>query len=101
MRRKDGSIKFQDKLYDDYINGFGNLEGEFWLGLRYFYRLRTAREIMLRLNDTDGYSKYITYGYGYLGGAPTYRLTIHRFTEGTFVLNHKYFMLAINDHYLQ
>jgi hypothetical protein len=32
MRRQDGSIDFETKLWNDYKYGFGQLGKEFWLG---------------------------------------------------------------------
>ncbi|KAJ8311357.1 hypothetical protein KUTeg_010712 [Tegillarca granosa] len=38
QRRINGNVNF-DRLWEDYAEGFGNMSGEFWLGLRYIYVL--------------------------------------------------------------
>lgn len=32
MRRSDGSVNFVDKTWNDYLSGFGDPTGEFWIG---------------------------------------------------------------------
>ena len=34
QRRKDGNIEFEERDWVKYEDGFGNLNGEFWIGLR-------------------------------------------------------------------
>ena len=67
QRRKDGSVDFY-RNWTDYQNGFGDLEGEFWLGLDKIHLL-TSNNVTLRvdLRDSSGltaYAKYSTFTVG-------------------------------------
>ena len=62
QRRLDGSVDF----YVDwaaYKKGFGNLNGEFWLGNDNLHRLTATTDVMLRvdLEDFDGNVTYAEY----------------------------------------
>ena len=68
--------------WDDYVCGFGDLNGEFWLGLSKIHRL-TANTNRLRvdLGDFDGntaYAKYSTFRVGDSGSK--YTLTVSGYT---------------------
>ena len=62
QKRLDGSVNFFVG-WTDYKNGFGNLNGEFWLGLDKIHRLTRATKNRLRvdLEDTTGNSAYADY----------------------------------------
>ena len=62
QRRKDGSVDFF-RGWEDYKNGFGNLEGEFWLGLDKIQRLtsQTKNELLVDLTDWDEKSAQALY----------------------------------------
>ena len=49
QRRVDGFVDFY-KNWIDYKNGFGNLSGEFWLGLDKIHRLSAIGQHVLRVD---------------------------------------------------
>ena len=60
--RRDGSVDFF-RRWDDYKRGFGNLNGEFWLGLDKIHRLTVSSSNKLRvdLEDIEGNTVYAEY----------------------------------------
>ena len=68
QRRQDGSVDFYHN-WVDYEEGFGNLSGEFWLGLSKVHRLTPDRANTLRVDLGDfenntAYAQYSTFGIG-------------------------------------
>lgn len=49
QRRQDGSVDFF-RGWNDYKRGFGNLNGEFWLGLDKIHRLTASTNKKLRVD---------------------------------------------------
>ena len=84
QRRMDGSVDFYLK-WEDYRVGFGNLNGEFWLGNDNLHRLTANADMMLRvdLEDYDGVRKYAEYTtFSVANTDDNYRLTIDGY-QGT------------------
>ncbi|XP_025102264.1 ficolin-2-like isoform X5 [Pomacea canaliculata] len=78
QRRRDGSVDFY-RNWVDYENGFGDVSGEFWLGLSSLYRLTKDKPVRLRvdLREVNGESHYAEYSSFSVGGPDTnYRLTV-------------------------
>ncbi|KAL9985576.1 hypothetical protein ACROYT_G007997 [Oculina patagonica] len=61
QKRLDGSVDFY-RGWADYKRGFGNLDGEFWLGLDKINRLtKTKNRLRVDLEDTTGKTAYAEY----------------------------------------
>ncbi|XP_078071412.1 angiopoietin-related protein 3-like [Mustelus asterias] len=62
QRRFNGSLDF-DRSWLDYKTGFGDLHGEFWLGLENFYQIvHQAKHILrIELADWKNETRYIEY----------------------------------------
>lgn len=62
QKRFDGSVDFY-RGWDDYKRGFGNLNGEFWLGLDKIHRLTVSSSNRLRvdLEDVPGNTAFAEY----------------------------------------
>ena len=61
QKRLDGSVDFY-RGWTDYKRGFGNLNGEFWLGLDKIHRLtKTRNKLRVDLEDTTGNTVYAEY----------------------------------------
>ncbi|KAK2920633.1 hypothetical protein Q8A73_000118 [Channa argus] len=64
QRRMDGSVNFF-RGWNDYVNGFGNPSGDFWLGLEGLHNLTAMNRMTLRVDLRDGdesvFAKYSTF----------------------------------------
>ncbi|XP_035698648.1 fibrinogen C domain-containing protein 1-A-like [Branchiostoma floridae] len=73
QRRQDGSVDFA-KTWEEYQQGFGDLGGEFWLGLDKIHALTAAKSnniLQIELEDFDGerrYARYNTFSVGNSSG---------------------------------
>ena len=82
QRRQDGSVDFF-RNWTDYEDGFGNLTGEFWLGLSKINRLTKEQSNTLRvdLGDFDGNTSYAQYTTFSVGNSTTeYTLIVGRYS---------------------
>uniref|UniRef100_A0A1X7T159 Fibrinogen C-terminal domain-containing protein n=1 Tax=Amphimedon queenslandica TaxID=400682 RepID=A0A1X7T159_AMPQE len=94
QRRQDGSVDFY-RSWTDYENGFGDLSGEFWLGLSKIHRLTSKgiNTLQIKIGDFEGNSYYAQYSTFSIGDASTeYRLNVSGYnstgTAGDSLLYH-------------
>ena len=91
QRRQNGSVDFY-RNWTDYEDGFGNLTGEFWLGLGKINRLTKEQSNTLRvdLGDFDGNTAYAQYTTFSVSNSTTeYTLTVGGYsgTAGDSLIN--------------
>jgi len=82
QKRQDGTVEFY-RGWNEYVNGFGNPSGEYWLGLERVYRLTIAMPAKMRVDmaDWSGNTAYAAYSDFALGAASTnYRLRSRGYT---------------------
>ena len=78
QKRMDGSVDFYLN-WTDYVHGFGNTSGEYWLGLSKIHRLANgsvSTQLRVNMRDRDGTSAYASYSTFYIGGSNT-NYTLH------------------------
>ena len=78
QKRLDGSVDFYLK-WAVYKSGFGDLNGEFWLGLDKIHRLTLDNNSILRvdLEDFEGETRYAEYNlFGVTSEKDKYRLIL-------------------------
>ncbi|XP_065356973.1 angiopoietin-related protein 1-like [Calliphora vicina] len=71
LRRFDGSENFT-RPWSDYVNGFGNVEGEYWIGLQNLNALikNNGRQLLyVHLESASGVSSYALYDNFLVGDA--------------------------------
>ena len=78
-RLPNGTVNFT-RNWADYENGFGDLNGEFWYGLRNIHALNTENEVELRIDmvrESDDFEFYWTYQiFRVAGASDKYQLTV-------------------------
>ena len=78
QKRLDGSVDFF-RNWNNYRRGFGNLNGEFWLGLETLHRITNEKKYMLRieLENFKGERRYAEYDKFIIGDEKqNYKLTL-------------------------
>ena len=78
LRRYDGSLNL-DRGWSAYVNGLGDITGEYWMGLATMRRLTGANEFTIRfdLEAPDGEKRYAEYAGSALGDLSTkFRITV-------------------------
>ncbi|XP_078285516.1 microfibril-associated glycoprotein 4-like [Rhinoraja longicauda] len=89
QRRMDGSVDFY-RGWDDYKQGFGVADGEYWLGLQNMHLLTAKRKQELRIDMEDFENKTVYAKYGEFAVAANaihaeengYTLRVQGFTDG-------------------
>ncbi|XP_071145854.1 fibrinogen gamma-B chain-like [Mytilus edulis] len=104
QKRFDGSTEFY-KNWDDYENGFGNLNGEFWLGNRNIALLTSfgTHELRINIEDWNGNKRYANFkNFKIDGASDKYRLHISGYSgdagDGMTEYNGYYFSTYDRDH---
>ncbi|KAM6189429.1 angiopoietin-related protein 4 [Sarcoramphus papa] len=77
QRRTDGSVDF-DQLWDAYKNGFGDLRGDFWLGLEKIHHLvqEGRYNLLIELEDWEGNSQVVQFVFSLGGESTAYMLNL-------------------------
>ena len=60
--------------WNDYVHGFGNTSGEYWLGLSKLHRLANgsgSTQLRVDMRDKNGNNAYARYSTFYIGGSTT------------------------------
>ena len=101
QRRFNGSEDFY-RVWEDYKNGFGDLRGEFWLGLEQIYSLtrRGIWQLRVELEDFSGYRRYAEYtNFAVENESTYYRLSIGEYsgTAGDSLREHENMKFSTYD----
>ena len=81
QKRLNGSVNFYLD-WNDYKRGFGNVSGEFWLGLEKIHRLTKERSrLRVDLEDFNGETAYAEYDLFAVGDEESkYKLSIGNYS---------------------
>ncbi|XP_073822396.1 microfibril-associated glycoprotein 4-like [Musca autumnalis] len=71
LQRIDGSENF-NRPWTDYVNGFGAVDGEYWIGLENLYALTNydgPQELYIYMHNFSGSTRYARYDHFVIGSA--------------------------------
>ena len=101
QRRMDGTVNFY-RSWKDYLCGFGDFHGEFWLGLNKIHRLTTINSTLrVDLQDFSGNKTYAKYSTFNVGDSDTkYKLLVGGYTgnAGDSLTWHNEMKFSTKDH---
>ncbi|CAH3185883.1 unnamed protein product [Porites evermanni] len=102
QKRQDGSVDFY-RPWDDYKRGFGNLNGEFWLGLDKIHRLTVSGSYKLRVDveDLHGSTAFAQYSsFAVTSERAKYQLSLGSYsgTAGDSLAYHRGYPFTTKDH---
>ena len=102
-RIANGTVNFY-RNWEDYVNGFGDLESEFWIGLGNMHELTNQQEVELQVtvwNDDDDMITWKYRTFRVASAEDNYRLTVsYGYGNGTDALyysNRRYFSTFDRD----
>lgn len=84
QRRMDGTLNFY-RPWHEYKTGFGEANGEYWLGLEYIHMVssRSAHELLVEMEDFEGNNASARYSSFSVGSeCDGYQLQVEGFTDG-------------------
>ena len=89
QRRLDGTVDFYRNWFDYREHGFGNVGGEFWLGLEKIHRLtKSQSKLRVDLEDFDGNTAYADYNMFSVANESTkYQLSVETYSGKLFEAN--------------
>jgi len=82
QRRQNGNVEFEQRYWVEYEQGFGDLSGEFWYGLRSIHCLTKDKRWELRVDFTfsNGTKSHLSYDYFRVESELSqYRLNVQKF----------------------
>ena len=83
--RVDASVSFQ-RLWDDYVAGFGTVDGNYWMGLELMHRLTSAQPMSLQIEIEPYNIPPVTFNYQQFiigDAASKYQLTISGYSASS------------------
>ena len=99
QKRYNGAVDFF-RTWDDYKRGFGNMKGEFWLGLDKIHRLTAAsnnNKLRVNLEDFHGETAFTEFSsFSVASENPKYRLSLGSYS--CTYINFDYDFTIFNSH---